>query len=215
MSDPRAPTVVHASSSTVDHGTQSQFKPVTATDKPAPGVPVAPARNRRRDQKQGGTAQTKPLDHPKLTKSAEVAEEALPQVLTFQFPPNTRICTLEGDITKATTDAIVSASNWQLKAGGGVAKAIAKAAGPAFVTECAQYVKKYGTINETENAITSGGNLNARKVIHAVGPQKRDNVPMNKCLQDLRATFAKCLKTAEENRCYTIAIPAISSGKNI
>lgn len=73
---------------------------------------------------------------------------------------------LEGDITEMETDAIVNAANAQLVLGGGVAGAIRRKGGPKIQEEC----DKIGATFVGGAVITTGGNLKAKYVIHAVGP---------------------------------------------
>ena len=68
-----------------------------------------------------------------------------------------------GDLTEALTDAIVNAANTDLILGAGVAGAIKRRGGGAIQAECA----RIGSIPLGEAAITSGGHLTARFVIHA------------------------------------------------
>jgi O-acetyl-ADP-ribose deacetylase (regulator of RNase III) len=74
---------------------------------------------------------------------------------------------VEGDITEMDTDAIVNAANAQLIMGGGVAGAIRRKGGPKIQEEC----NKIGGTFVGGAAITTGGNLKAKYVIHAVGPR--------------------------------------------
>ena len=69
----------------------------------------------------------------------------------------------QGDLTEMDTDAIVNAANNDLQLGGGVAGAIRRKGGPEIQTEC----NEIGTIPVGGAAITSGGDLKARYVIHA------------------------------------------------
>src|SRR6202166_1817204 len=75
-----------------------------------------------------------------------------------------------GDITEESTDAIVNAANSSLLGGGGVDGAIHRAGGPTILAECRQIVSKIGTLPAGNAAITTGGHLAAKHVIHAVGP---------------------------------------------
>ncbi|MEN6507874.1 MAG: macro domain-containing protein, partial [Smithella sp.] len=75
-----------------------------------------------------------------------------------------------GDITAENTDAIVNAANSRLAGGAGVDGAIHRAGGPAIMAECRQI----GSCPTGEAVITTGGNLNARYVIHTVGPIYRN-----------------------------------------
>jgi O-acetyl-ADP-ribose deacetylase (regulator of RNase III) len=76
---------------------------------------------------------------------------------------NVRVDVLQGDLTQQDVDAIVNAANNDLELGGGVAGAIARAGGPVIQAEC----HTIGSIEVGDAAITAGGKLKARHVIHA------------------------------------------------
>ena len=84
---------------------------------------------------------------------------------------NTLLELIQGDITDQTADAIVNAANAALQLGGGVAGAIRGRSGPAIQEEC----NRIGGTYVGEAVITTGGNLPARYVIHAVGPIHGDD----------------------------------------
>jgi O-acetyl-ADP-ribose deacetylase (regulator of RNase III) len=118
---------------------------------------------------------------------------------------NNRVIELvKGDITEMETDAIVNAANAQLILGGGVAGAIRKKGGPKIQEEC----NKIGGTYVGGAVITTGGNLQARHVIHAVGPRMGEGDEDNK----LRNATINSLKVADENNLKSIAFPAISTG---
>lgn len=50
------------------------------------------------------------------------------------------------DITKTKTEAVVNAANWELKNIGGVAGALARAAGPEMADECDRLFKRNGRL---------------------------------------------------------------------
>ena len=111
---------------------------------------------------------------------------------------------IEGDITEMDTDAIVNAANAALKLGGGVAGAIRRKGGPAIQAEC----DKIGGTFVGGAVITTGGNLKAKHVIHAVGPRMGEGNEDEK----LRNATLNSLKVADENNLKSISFPAISTG---
>lgn len=113
---------------------------------------------------------------------------------------------IEGDITKQETDAIVNAANKSLRGGGGVDGAIHRAGGPKILDECMEI----GGCETGEAVITSGGNLKANYVIHAVGPIYKDGLHNEPEL--LANAYRNCLNLASANGLKSIAFPSISTG---
>ena len=111
---------------------------------------------------------------------------------------------LQGDITEQETDAIVKPASAQLILGGGVAGAIRRKGGLTIQEEC----NRIGGTFVGGAVITSGGNLKAKYVIHAVGPQMGEGDEDNK----LKNATVNSLKVADENNTRSIAFPAISTG---
>jgi O-acetyl-ADP-ribose deacetylase (regulator of RNase III) len=109
-----------------------------------------------------------------------------------------KIISIEGpaDITEQSTDAIVNAANSSLLGGGGVDGAIHDAGGPAILAECRQIVSKIGRLHAGQAVMTTGGNLNAKFVIHTVGP----------------SCHRESIRLADEHALTSVAFPAISTG---
>ena len=116
----------------------------------------------------------------------------------------------KGDITKLKVDAIVNAANSSLMGGGGVDGAIHRAGGPAILAECMEIRKRQGGCETGEAVITTGGNLQARFVIHTVGPVWQGGGKNESAL--LENCYMNSLRLAEEHQLNTIAIPNISTG---
>jgi len=115
---------------------------------------------------------------------------------------------VQGDITTEEVDAIVNASNEYLQHGGGVAWAIVKRGGDVIQHESDKWVKQHGPVSHTHPAWTSGGSLPAKYVIHAVGPVWGDG-DEDKKLSD---AVMGSLQVADELKCSSISMPAISTG---
>ncbi len=117
---------------------------------------------------------------------------------------NSKITLFQGDITELATDVIVNAANAQLVLGGGVAGAIRKKGGPSIQEEC----NKIGRTFVGGAVITTGGNLKAKYVIHAVGPRMGEGNEDEK----LRNAVLNSLRLMDKKSLQTIAFPAISTG---
>ncbi len=110
----------------------------------------------------------------------------------------------QGDLTEMDVDAIVNAANNDLQLGGGVAGAIRRKGGPAIQQEC----DAIGCIPVGGAAITGGGNLKARNVIHAASMQLGGSTTA----RALRSSTAHALRIAAERGLQTIAFPAVGTG---
>ncbi|MFC1906345.1 O-acetyl-ADP-ribose deacetylase [Chloroflexota bacterium] len=117
---------------------------------------------------------------------------------------------IQGDITKQDTDAIVNAANSSLMGGGGVDGAIHKAGGLAILEDCKQIIARQGRLPTGRAVMTTAGNLEAKYVIHTVGPIWHGG---NKGESKLLASaYQKSLKLAMENQLHSISFPSISTG---
>jgi len=111
---------------------------------------------------------------------------------------------VEGDITEQESDAIVNAANSSLILGAGVAGAIRSKGGPTIQQECDQI----GGCPVGGAAITTGGNLKAKHVIHAVGPRigegNEDEKLKNATLNSLKVADDSGLKSIS----FQLLVPA-------
>jgi O-acetyl-ADP-ribose deacetylase (regulator of RNase III) len=110
----------------------------------------------------------------------------------------------QGDLTDMDTDAIVNAANNDLHLGAGVAGAIRRKGGEEIQREC----DAIGSIPVGYAAITGGGKLKARHVIHAASMQLGGQTTAG----NLRTSVAHSLRIAAERGLKTIAFPAVGTG---
>ncbi|MEU6458003.1 O-acetyl-ADP-ribose deacetylase [Streptomyces sp. NPDC047065] len=123
----------------------------------------------------------------------------------------TTITLVQGDITRERADAIVNAANSSLLGGGGVDGAIHRRGGPAILAECRSLRAGHlGKGLPTGRAVaTTAGDLDARWVIHTVGPVYSTTEDRS----DLLAScYRESLHLADELGARTVAFPAISTG---
>jgi O-acetyl-ADP-ribose deacetylase len=113
---------------------------------------------------------------------------------------------VKGDITKIEADVIINAANTELIHGGGVALAIAKAAGKDLVKES----KEIGFVPIGDFAVTTAGKLKAKKVIHIPTIDYVSNKKIN--YKELEEVLEKVFKYCQENNFYKIATPLLGTG---
>jgi O-acetyl-ADP-ribose deacetylase (regulator of RNase III) len=123
----------------------------------------------------------------------------------------TTITLVQGDITRESVDAIVNAANSSLLGGGGVDGAIHRRGGPAILDECRTLrASHYGKGLPTGQAVaTTAGDLDARWVIHTVGPVWSASEDRS---QLLASCYRESLRVADELGARTVAFPAVSTG---
>jgi O-acetyl-ADP-ribose deacetylase (regulator of RNase III) len=127
-----------------------------------------------------------------------------PQVLESKTIGGVIIEAVLGDLTEELVDAIVNAANSQLMHGGGLAAAIVRRGGPIIQEESNQA----GPVTVGDAAVTSGGSLPARWIIHTVGPRWGEGNEEAK----LRSAVRASLEQVRRLGATSVALPAISTG---
>jgi len=125
-----------------------------------------------------------------------------------EYPGGHAFEVVTGDLLSEPVDAIVNAANGHLAHGGGVAAAIARAAGPALEEEGDRIVSGCGPIDVGEAVVTTAGRLPFKGVIHAVGPHLGAGQEEDRLVQALGAAFRR----AHERGWASVSFPAVSSG---
>jgi len=142
--------------------------------------------------------------HGKEKNQRQKQKENLQQKTGFKL----EVCS--GDITKEKVDAIVNAANNSLMLGGGVAGAIERAGGSKIQEECDIWTDLYGRVQDGQCGLTTGGNMECKYVIHAVGPVWYDGNRNED--QDLLYSVYNSMIMANDLKLTSISFPAISSG---
>jgi O-acetyl-ADP-ribose deacetylase (regulator of RNase III) len=124
------------------------------------------------------------------------------------FPGGRELCVVVGDLLAEPVDAIVNAANGHLAHGGGVAAAIARAAGPALEQDGGRIVRERGEVRVGDAVVTTAGRLPFAGVIHAVGPYQGQGREEERLVEALEAAFRR----ADERGWKAVAFPAVSSG---
>ncbi len=112
-----------------------------------------------------------------------------------------------GSILDAPAEAIVNAANTELRHGGGVAAAIARAAGPAFE----QASRAVGHCALGAAVATTAGDLPFRCVLHVPTIDYRAG-GRRASAEELRDGVAAALRLAKERGCGSVALPILGSG---
>ena len=111
-----------------------------------------------------------------------------------------------GDIADQDTDAVVTAAHWRLNKGTGTDGTIHTKGGPRIYEEC----RRIGGCPIGDAVITTGGDLKARHVIHAVGPVWRGGDESEAKL--LASAYRRSLQVAAQHGLRSISFPSISTG---
>ena len=114
---------------------------------------------------------------------------------------------IRNDITKVSADAIVNTANPKPVYAGGTDSAIYAAAGAEALLKERE---KIGDIEVGQSAVTSAFGLDAKYIIHTVGPEWTDGEHGEK--EAVKNCYENSLKLAKELGCESIAFPLIATG---
>lgn len=130
------------------------------------------------------------------------------EIAELDFQNGKQFIVVIGDLLDEPVDCIVNAANGGLSHGGGVAAAIAAAAGARLEEECENIIQTQGRIPVTNSAVTTAGNLPFKGVIHAVGPSMGEGNEGRKLKRTLMLAFLQ----AHQRAWTSLAFPGVSSG---
>lgn len=127
-------------------------------------------------------------------------------MLTQALIGKTALRLVTGDIADQDTDAVVTAAHWRLNKGTGTDGTVHTKGGPRIYEEC----RRVGGCTVGDAVITTGGDLRARHVIHAVGPVWRGGDESEPAL--LASAYRRGLEVAAAHGLRSVAFPSISTG---
>ena len=114
---------------------------------------------------------------------------------------------IRNDITKVSADAIVNTANPEVAIGDGVDRAIYHAAGKEALLEARRQI---GAIRPGDAASTPAFGLDAKYIIHTVGPVWQGGDAGEK--EILADCYRKSLSIAKDLQCESVAFPLMAAG---
>lgn len=114
---------------------------------------------------------------------------------------------IRNDISKVKADAIVNTANPEVAVGAGVDETIYKAAG---LEQLLEERAKIGPMRPGQAAVTPAFALDAKYIIHTVGPAWIDGNHGER--KAVASCYKESLKIADEKGCESVAFPLISTG---
>jgi len=113
----------------------------------------------------------------------------------------------QGDISGYDGDGVVNAANNHLRMGAGVAGALSRRGGDVIQRECDEHIRLHGPLEVGGAAVTGGGDLRARWVIHAAA--MGDRPPSG---DTISSSTREALSLAVEKGMKSVAFPVLGSG---
>jgi len=122
---------------------------------------------------------------------------------------NLMIEIIQGDITEDDSDVVVNPTNYRMRLGGGVGKALLKKAGKELENHLNREITNGFKLEEGKVFVTPAyGNLKFKHIYHVISPETKETKKTN----GLTKAVTTCLKKVDEQRLSSICFPAIGTG---
>ncbi|XP_069139910.1 protein mono-ADP-ribosyltransferase PARP14-like isoform X2 [Argopecten irradians] len=123
---------------------------------------------------------------------------------------NISVRVIRGELAKTKADVLVNSTGRDLQLNVGLlSSSLLRHGGQILQTECSQ--RYSGGIVPGEVAVTTGGNLQCRKVYH--GTFDSWGIDQGRCTKILEKFVTSCLYSADKMRMTSIAFPALGTGR--
>jgi serine/threonine protein kinase/O-acetyl-ADP-ribose deacetylase (regulator of RNase III) len=126
----------------------------------------------------------------------------------YTFPRGQVLRIVRGDLVAQQVDAVVTSDTCYLSMDGGVSAAVRVAAGPALVEQA----NALGRIRAGRAAVTTGGHLPARLVLHGVTIGFIDGQIVEPSRDLITEIMASCFYHADSHEVRSIALPLLGTG---
>jgi O-acetyl-ADP-ribose deacetylase (regulator of RNase III) len=167
--------------------------------------------DKRSDKSDPGNQPTHPVLDPSTTgQNVGIVQPSKEHTLAAKTMDAKSIIEMKrGSLTDYQADVYVNTAHCTLNLKhGAVAQTLLKAGGPALQAECNQYIAQHGNIPDWGYAVTGGGNLKCKHIIHAVGSQYVKGAAEKGMEKMMTNIIAEC----DRLQASSVAFPAIGTG---
>lgn len=126
-----------------------------------------------------------------------------------------KVYVYQANLCYLKVDCIVNSSNSLMKHRRGLSKVISDNAGKSLDDECKKYIEIHRSLKDGDVVSTDVGKLwHYQKILHVNAPSWNSSLTDEEFFYPLSEAVVACLLEANKSKMNSVAIPALSSGKN-